>query len=108
MPTLSNKQIGREPNANSASDSRYVNEPHFFMQYKPTSRREGVCGQRFPELRAEALTFPVAAHDDLLDALAGAYAKAKVGPSLLLAGATRWSKYAFALDGIMPNPPGDW
>jgi predicted phage terminase large subunit-like protein len=35
-----------------------------------------VCGSAFPELRAEALSFPAAAHDDLLDALAGAFAKA--------------------------------
>ena len=32
-----------------------------------------VCGKAFPELRDEALAFPAAAHDDLLDALAGAY-----------------------------------
>ena len=36
----------------------------------------GVCGDKFPELRAEALAFPAGSHDDLLDALAGAYAKA--------------------------------
>ncbi len=35
-----------------------------------------VCGQRFPELRVEALSFPVGAHDDLLDALAGAFDRA--------------------------------
>jgi len=35
-----------------------------------------VCGEKFPELRAEALAFPAGSHDDLLDALAGAYAKA--------------------------------
>ena len=34
-----------------------------------------VCGSRFPELRDEALTFPAAAHDDLLDALAGVFAQ---------------------------------
>ncbi len=34
-----------------------------------------ICGKAFPELKNEALTFPVAAHDDLLDALAGAFAK---------------------------------
>jgi len=35
-----------------------------------------VCGDKFPELRNEALAFPAAAHDDLIDALAGAFAKA--------------------------------
>ncbi len=34
-----------------------------------------VCGNQFPELRDEALTFPAAAHDDLLDALAGVFAQ---------------------------------
>ncbi|MEE8107429.1 MAG: hypothetical protein V3T86_17980 [Planctomycetota bacterium] len=34
-----------------------------------------VCGSRFPELRDEALTFPAATHDDLLDALAGVFAQ---------------------------------
>ena len=34
-----------------------------------------VWGDKFPELRAEALAFPAGSHDDLLDALAGAYAK---------------------------------
>ncbi len=34
-----------------------------------------VCGSLFPELRDEALTFPAAAHDDLLDALAGVFAQ---------------------------------
>jgi len=34
-----------------------------------------VCGRRFPALKAEALAFPAASHDDLLDALAGAYGK---------------------------------
>ena len=35
-----------------------------------------VCGTKFSELRNEALAFPVGAHDDLLDALAGAFDKA--------------------------------
>ncbi len=35
-----------------------------------------VCGRLFPELRDEALAFPAASHDDLVDALAGAFAKA--------------------------------
>lgn len=40
-----------------------------------------VCGRAFPELRDEALAFPAAAHDDLLDALSSAYAKASsAGP----------------------------
>ena len=68
------------------------------------------CGQRFPELKAEALTFPVAAHDDLLDALAGAFAKAPrfPVPSLELSNARYRTKYEIALEGIMPNPPGEW
>jgi predicted phage terminase large subunit-like protein len=37
-----------------------------------------ICGRAFPELREEALTFPAAAHDDLVDALAGAFGKAQV------------------------------
>jgi len=36
-----------------------------------------ICGRTFPALREEALSFPVGAHDDLLDALAGAYANIK-------------------------------
>jgi predicted phage terminase large subunit-like protein len=35
-----------------------------------------VCGDKFPALRDEALTFPAGSHDDLIDALAGAFAKA--------------------------------
>jgi len=38
-----------------------------------------ICGRAFPELRNEALAFPAAAHDDLLDALAGAFAQASTG-----------------------------
>jgi len=34
-----------------------------------------ICGDKFPELRNEALAFPAGSHDDLIDALAGAYAK---------------------------------
>lgn len=37
-----------------------------------------ICGRAFPELREEALCFPAAAHDDLVDALAGAFGKAQV------------------------------
>jgi len=40
----------------------------------PTLR---VYGKRFSELRNEALAFPAAAHDDLLDALAGAFARTR-------------------------------
>ncbi|HEX5136960.1 MAG TPA: hypothetical protein VFY93_08315 [Planctomycetota bacterium] len=36
-----------------------------------------VCGRLFPALREEALTFPAGAHDDLLDALEGAFSKAR-------------------------------
>jgi predicted phage terminase large subunit-like protein len=36
-----------------------------------------ICGRAFPELREEALTFPASAHDDLVDALAGAFGKAQ-------------------------------
>jgi hypothetical protein len=42
-----------------------------------------VCGKTFPELKNEALAFPVAGHDDLLDAAAGAFAKIGTGSSLL-------------------------
>ena len=34
-----------------------------------------VCGRRFPELAEEMAAFPAGAHDDLLDAMAGAWAK---------------------------------
>jgi predicted phage terminase large subunit-like protein len=37
-----------------------------------------ICGRAFPELREEALCFPAAAHDDMVDALAGAFGKAQV------------------------------
>lgn len=40
-----------------------------------------VCGRLFPALREEALAFPAGAHDDLLDALEGAFSKARAsGP----------------------------
>jgi len=55
-----------------------------------------VCGAAFPELRAEALSFPAAAHDDLLDAFAGAFAKA---PSARPAGSPA--------DETRPDDPGD-
>jgi len=42
-----------------------------------------ICGRRFPELRNEALSFPAASHDDLLDALAGVYAKAPRASAVL-------------------------
>jgi len=45
-----------------------------------------VCGRLFPELKAEALCFPVGAHDDLIDALAGAFSKAGRGMLSLLSG----------------------
>ncbi len=48
-----------------------------------------ICGNAFPDLRAEALCFPAAAHDDLLDALAGAFAKAGAGNSWWGLGAAR-------------------
>ena len=38
-----------------------------------------VCGSRFRELRDEMLSFPAGAHDDLVDALAGAYEKVATG-----------------------------
>lgn len=47
-----------------------------------------VCGERFLELKNEALAFPVGAHDDLIDALAGAFAKVRT-PALYLGGAVR-------------------
>ncbi len=64
-------------------------------------------GQRFPELRAEALTFPVASHDDLLDALAGAYDNAKIVPTIAPSGGEIQSKYAIGLEGIRVNRPRD-
>ena len=67
-----------------------------------------ICGRAFPELRAEALSFPVAAHDDLLDACASAYSKTKRGMSLLLApgGRRRWEdEDAFGLTGMVQGGP---
>jgi hypothetical protein len=67
-----------------------------------------VCGQAFPELKAEALAFPVAAHDGLLDALASAYAKAPSGGSLLTAGDRRPPPRSIFADMIPAgNPFGD-
>ena len=56
-----------------------------------------ICGRKFPDLRGEALAFPVAAHDDLLDALAGAYDKAGVG---------RWSYWGHA--GTTDDEDDEW
>jgi predicted phage terminase large subunit-like protein len=76
-----------------------------------------VCGPAFPDLKAEALAFPVAAHDDLLDALASAYAKAPSGRSLLLDGRRDRERprrlFADMIPagnppGVMPNPGGPW
>ena len=65
-----------------------------------------VCGKAFPDLKNEALAFPVAAHDDLLDALAGAYAKAPSGGSLLLTGKPeRWRKRPIFGDMIPEGNP---
>ena len=38
-----------------------------------TSGTLRVCGRMFPDMRNEALAFPVGGHDDLIDALEGAY-----------------------------------
>lgn len=64
-----------KPSTNKVVRIRDTLEPHL----------EGgqllVCGDRFPELREELLCFPAGAHDDLVDALEGAYAKVKsAGP----------------------------
>ena len=48
-----------------------------------------VCGKKFPELRTEALAFPAASHDDLLDAFSGAFQKA---PRYVPAGPSRRRK----------------
>ena len=71
-----------------------------------------VCGTRFPELRAEALTFPAGSHDDLLDALAGAYARVPRWVSLPPVEHTRRrhrTELDRMLEGIMPegNPFND-
>ncbi len=66
-----------------------------------------VCGRMFPDLRGEALAFPAAAHDDLLDALASAYAKAPRRPSFLasLSKERRNRKHPLDehLEGLMPK-----
>ncbi len=70
----------------------------------PPQRR--VCGSRFPELRDEALTFPAAVHDDLLDALAGVFAQ--VGSMVLrkmgsVSSEPEESHIRRGLRGIMPE-----
>ena len=65
-----------------------------------------VCGNQFPELRDEALTFPAASHDDLLDALAGVFAQ--VGSMVLRKAGTVSSEPVEShikrgLRGIMPE-----
>ena len=62
-----------------------------------------VCGKAFPDLKNEALAFPVAAHDDLLDALAAAYAKAPSGGSLLLTGKTKRRRKRSIFDDMIPE-----
>ena len=70
-----------------------------------------ICGKAFPELKNEALTFPVAAHDDLLDALAGAFAKAGRSRLYDFSGSSR-SNYRSEIDRMCDayavNPPSDW
>jgi len=65
-----------------------------------------VCGDRFPELRNEALAFPAGSHDDLLDALAGAFAKAPryvAEPGSGRPWPRRRRRSMF--DEVFPNPP---
>ncbi len=65
-----------------------------------------ICGAEFSELKNEALAFPVAAHDDLLDALAGAYAKAPTMGSLLVGEKVKpWRRRSFFDDMIPAGNP---
>ena len=69
-----------------------------------------VCGKRFADLKNEALAFPAAAHDDLLDALAGAFAKAPRGRSLFGGPVEPWEPPPSVFDDMIPDGPGlvDW
>ena len=49
-----------------------------------------VCGDKFPELRAEALAFPAGSHDDLLDALEGAFTHRTNTSPIIVGDPTGW------------------
>ncbi len=63
-----------------------------------------ICGEKFSELRAEALAFPAGSHDDLLDALAGAYAKVPRSNSWWNSGGTPREPRRSVLSDMLVGP----
>ncbi len=76
------------------------------VSVKPKKR---VCGKQFVEPKNEALAFPPAAHDDLIDALAGGFAKAPRRVSLLTGPVEPWEPTSI-FDDMIPAGRGlvDW